>query len=180
MPLSIEQRAALVEAVIFDVDGVLTRGEIVYGPGGGELKIFNVQDGHGFILAKRAGLKVGLLTGRTSDAVACRARDLGVDLLEAGAPEKGPALRRMLDALGVSGARACFVGDDLPDLAAMREVGFPVAVANAVPEVKARAAWTTGCRGGEGAAREVLEMVLKARGLWEKVVRNYMEAEGDA
>ncbi len=167
MQLSVKSRAARVQVVIFDVDGVLTRGDIIYGPDG-EWKVFNVQDGHGFTLARRAGLRTAILTARKSKAVAQRAADLSVDVLIQGAHNKAEGLTEILQRLELSAASACYVGDDLVDLPALRLVGLPVAVANAVPEVKARAAWITRGRGGEGAAREVIEHILKSRGLWKK------------
>jgi 3-deoxy-D-manno-octulosonate 8-phosphate phosphatase (KDO 8-P phosphatase) len=173
MPLSAEQRAAAVEAIVFDVDGVLTRGEIVYGDRG-EFKVFNAQDGYGFSVARQAGLKLALLSGRRSEAVRRRAQELKVHALDEGVVEKGPAVLGLLARLGVPSERACFVGDDLVDLPAMGRVGFPVAVAGAVAEVKEHAAWVTQRRGGEGAAREVIEFVLKARGLWDGIVQHYL------
>jgi len=177
MPLSPEERAARVEALVFDVDGVLTRGELIYGPGG-ELKIFDVQDGHGFALARRAGLKLALLSGRGGEALRARAADLQVDALREGAARKGEALRELCGILRVKPEQVCYVGYDLIDLPAFRAAGFPVAVANAVPEVRERAAWVTARRGGEGAAREVIEFVLKARGVWAGIVNEFAEGEG--
>jgi 3-deoxy-D-manno-octulosonate 8-phosphate phosphatase (KDO 8-P phosphatase) len=174
MPLSAKQRAAAVDAMIFDVDGVLTRGDIVYGPRG-EWKAFNVQDGHGFVLARRVGLKLALLSARRSEAVRRRAQELKVHVLDEGVTAKGPGLVEVLEKLGVPAERACFVGDDLVDLPAMARVGFPVAVANAADEVKQRAAWVTRRAGGEGAAREAIEFVLKAKGLWAGIVRRHLE-----
>ena len=169
MKSSAEQRARRIKAVVFDVDGVLTDGGVILGPDG-EWKRFNVQDGHGFDLARRAGLKTALLTGRSSAAVRQRARELKSVLME-GVKDKDAAFKRMARRLGVSAGEVCYVGDDLVDLPAMKQSGLPVAVANAVPEVKASAAWVTSRRGGDGAAREVLEFVIKAKGLWKKVLR---------
>ena len=177
MESSPEQLAARVQAIVFDVDGVMTRGDLIYGPEG-ELKIFDVQDGHGFHLAREAGLKLALLSGRSGAALRRRADDLNVDALLDGVVQKGEALRDLMGRLRVKASEVCYVGDDLVDLPAMREAGFPVAVANAVAEVKERAAWVTERRGGDGAVREVIEFVLKARGLWPLVVRRYTEGEG--
>jgi 3-deoxy-D-manno-octulosonate 8-phosphate phosphatase (KDO 8-P phosphatase) len=158
-----------VRAVVFDVDGVLTRGDIIYGPDG-EWKIFDVQDGHGFTLAKKMGLKTALLTARKSAAVRQRAKDLRVDAFIEGSKNKAEGLRKILAKLRVKPAAACYVGDDLVDLPAMAVAGFPVAVANAVPEVKSRAALVTKRSGGAGAARELIEHILKAQGLWKRAV----------
>ena len=174
MPLSLERKAAAVEAIIFDVDGVLTSGAIIYGPEG-EWKIFNVQDGHGFKMAARAGLKLGVLTGRSSAVVDRRMKELGVEYYEQGAMNKGEALPRLLEAMKVNALCTCYVGDDVIDLPAMRRAGLAVAVANAVDEVKAAADVVTQKKGGEGAAREVIEMVLKAKGLWRDAMKRYTE-----
>ena len=177
MDWSPEARAARVEAIIFDVDGVLTGGELVYG-GGEELKIFNVHDGHGFVLARQAGLKLALLSGRAGEALRKRAADLKIDHLREGVVNKGAAFLELCGILRVKPEEVCYVGDDLIDLPALREAGFPVAVANAVPEVRERVAWVTTRPGGSGAAREVIEYILKARGRWESMVKRYAEGEG--
>ncbi len=177
MTSSIKKRAASVEAIVFDVDGVLTGGEIIHGPDG-EWKIFNVKDGHGFVLARKAGLKIGLLTARRSAAVRRRAAELKVDVLFEGAKDKGSGLTAVLSRMGVTAEKACYVGDDLVDLPAMAVVGLPVAVADAVPEVRLAAGWVTKNRGGKGAAREVVEGILKAKGIWRTLVARCRRGEG--
>ena len=174
MPSSVEKKAAAIEAIIFDVDGVLTSGAIVYGPEG-EWKIFNVQDGHGFKMAARAGLKLGVLTGRSSAVVDRRMKELGVEFYEQGAMNKGEALPRLLRKMKVNAGQTCYVGDDVIDLPPMRLAGLSVAVANAVDEVKAAADAVTARKGGEGAVREVIELVMRARGLWEEAMKRYTE-----
>lgn len=173
MKLSNEQRAARVEVVAFDVDGVLTRGEIIYPGAEGEIKVFDVYDGHGFTLARRAGLRLALITGRSSDAVRRRARELQVDLLLDDQANKGAALHELMAKLRVKPSQVCYVGDDLVDIPALLRVGFPVAVANAVAEVREVACAQTERRGGEGAAREIIEYILKAKGLWTSIVQSY-------
>lgn len=170
MSLSVDRRAALVEAIVFDVDGVLTRGDIIYGSEG-EWKTFNAQDGMGFDLARQAGLKLAMFSGRASTAVRRRAKELHVHALAEGVKDKGAAIGELLEKLGVKPEQVCYVGDDLVDIPAMAVAGFPVAVANAVEEVRKVAAWVTTKRGGDGAAREVIEYVLKAKGLWSKAVQ---------
>ena len=172
MSLSVDRRAALVEAIVFDVDGVLTRGDIIYGSEG-EWKTFNVQDGMGFDVARQAGLKLAMFSGRASTAVRRRAKELHVNALAENVKDKGAAIGEVLEKLGVKPEQVCYVGDDLIDLPAMAVAGFPVAVANAVEEVRKAAAWVTTKRGGDGAAREVIEFVLKAKGLWPKAVQRY-------
>ncbi len=175
MKQSTEQLAAHIELVVFDVDGVLTRGEIAYAGAEGELKVFDVQDGLGFVLARRAGLLTALITGRASEAVRRRARELQVDVLLEGQSHKGAALLELMAKLRVKPAQVCYVGDDLPDLPAMGLAGLPVAVANAVPEVQAAARAQTERRGGDGAAREILEFILKAKGQWKSLVQSYRD-----
>lgn len=178
MDWSAEARAARAEAIVFDVDGVLTRGDLVYGAEGDQLKTFDVRDGLGFVFARQAGLKLGLLTGRTGEALRRRAADLKIDAFREGVTRKGAALLELCGVLRVKPAEVCYVGDDLIDLPAMREAGFPVAVADAVAEVRARAAWVTTRPGGAGAAREVIEYILKAKGRWDAVVQQYAEGDG--
>ena len=175
MKLSNDQLAARVELIVFDVDGVLTRGEIIYAGVDDEVKVYDVQDGQGFALARRAGLRLGLITGRASEAVQRRATELKVDVLMAGQAKKGKALRELMAKLRVKPDQVCYVGDDLVDLPAMAVAGFPVAVANAVDEVKAAARGETERRGGEGAAREIIEYILKAKGLWTSIVQKYQD-----
>jgi 3-deoxy-D-manno-octulosonate 8-phosphate phosphatase (KDO 8-P phosphatase) len=173
-----EVLASRVEAIVFDVDGVLTRGDLVYGPDGEQFKTFDVRDGHGFALARDAGLRLGLLSGRASAALRQRAADLKVDAFLDGVLRKGIAFIELCRNMRVKPEEACYVGDDLIDLPAMRKSGFPVAVADAVEEVRARAAWVTSRPGGAGAARETIEFILKAKGIWRAIVNQF--AEGDA
>lgn len=174
MTSSIKKKAAAVEAIVFDVDGVLTRGDVVYADDGSQLVFFDVQDGHGFMLAHRGGLKTGVLTGRSVKAVRHRMEGLKVTAYMAGRPDKGEGLKELMQRLRVKPEAVCYVGDELVDLPAMRLAGFPVAVANAVKEVRDRAAWVTTRNGGEGAAREVIETILKAKGLWASVIEKYV------
>jgi 3-deoxy-D-manno-octulosonate 8-phosphate phosphatase (KDO 8-P phosphatase) len=159
-----------------DVDGVLTDNGVFIGPVAGErveLKRFDIQDGLGLILLRTAGLPVVWLSGRGSEATALRAAELGVEeLLEVPGPRKAAAFAALLDRHGIEWA-AAFVGDDLADLPILRKVGLPIAVANAVPEVKAAAAHVTQAAGGHGAVREVVEAILRARGDWGEVLNRY-------
>lgn len=177
MTSSADARAARIQVIVFDVDGVLTRGDITYGPGG-EWKTFDVQDGHGIVLARHAGLRIAFLTARESEPVRRRAAELQVDALLEGRRNKGRALRELMANLRVKASEVCYVGDDLVDLPAMADAGLPVAVANAAHEVKVAAALVTTKAGGYGAAREVIEYVLKAKGRWDAIVQRYREDEG--
>lgn len=160
-----------------DVDGVLTDNGVYLGPVSGqtlELKRFDIQDGLGLMLLRMADIPVVWLSGRSSEATTVRARELRVDeLLQVPGPRKLEAFAGVLEARDVPWEDAAFVGDDLADLMVMRRVGLPIAVANAVAEVKAVAAFTTRAAGGHGAVREVVETLLKARGEWSGILDRY-------
>jgi len=160
-----------------DVDGVLTDNGIFVGPVDGhvvELKRFDIQDGLGHILMREAGITVVWVSGRHSEATTARARELRVEeVLQVAGPRKLEAFGALLERRGVAWAEAGFVGDDLADLLILRRVGLPIAVANAVAEVKAAAAWVTGAAGGHGAVREAFEAILRARGLWAELLERY-------
>lgn len=170
--MSAEQRAARVRAVILDVDGVLTDGGLLY-HADGESKMFNVRDGHGIVLARLAGMRTAFLTGRVSEVVRRRAAELKIDALREGVYRKGEALPELLRVLEVKAEQVCYAGDDLVDLPVMKRVGFPVTVADAVPEVRAAAAWIAPSRGGQGAVREIMEFILKSNGMWDGMVRRH-------
>ena len=160
-----------------DVDGVLTDNAIYLGSIGGErveLKRFDIQDGLGLMLLRMAELPVIWVSGRTSEATAIRARELRVDaLLQVPGPKKLEAFEEVLAARGITWEEAAFVGDDLADLKILRRVGVPIAVANAVAEVKAVARYITRAAGGHGAVREVVESLLRARGEWPGIIERY-------
>ena len=156
-PPEFQRRAKLLKMVLLDVDGVLTDGTIILTGSGDDIKHFNVQDGMGVTLARAAGLKVGILTGRTSQAVQRRAEELKMDEVIQGYFHKNQALDALLDKLGLSCEEIAYIGDDILDLPVMRRIGLPIAVANARPEVKAASAYVTaesgGARGGAGGHR---------------------------
>ncbi|HMP91175.1 MAG TPA: HAD hydrolase family protein [Kiritimatiellia bacterium] len=172
MNLSAEQRAANVRAIILDVDGVLTDGGLIYGPEG-ESKVFNVRDGHALVMARMAGIRTAFLTGRRSEVVKRRAEELKIDALRDGVTHKKSAMRELLKELDVQSMQVCYAGDDLVDLPVLNEVGFPVTVADAVDEVKNAAVWISKNSGGRGAVRELIEYILKAKGLWAEIVRKH-------
>ncbi|QUW04739.1 HAD hydrolase family protein [Chloracidobacterium validum] len=149
-----------------DCDGVLTEGFICLLPDGTEFKAFNSQDGHGLKLARRAGLRTGVITGRRSTALEQRARETGIEFLCQAASDKVSYLAELLATHGLAGEAVAFIGDDLPDVPVMQRVGLAVAVANAVPEVKQAAHYVTERPGGRGAVREVIELILKAQNKW--------------
>ena len=146
-----------------DVDGVLTDGGIWYTERGDELKRFDVRDGQGLVLLRQAGLLTAVVTRRHSEIVERRARELGIVEVHQDATDKGAVIRGILSRHGVRPAQACYVGDDLGDIPAMSEVGFPVAVADAVQPVKRAATYITRARGGLGALRELSDLILSAR-----------------
>ena len=159
-----EAKAKGLRMVILDVDGVLTDGRIVITSKGEEAKCFNVKDGHGIVLALRAGLKIAWVSGRYSEVTNMRARELGVAMVVQGEPSKLVVVKRLAGELSIPLDQAAFVGDDVVDLDAMGAVGLPIAVADALPEVIDAAAWVTAAKGGHGAVREILDMIKKAKG----------------
>jgi 3-deoxy-D-manno-octulosonate 8-phosphate phosphatase (KDO 8-P phosphatase) len=172
--------ARRVQLLGLDVDGVLTDNGVFIGPVAGErveLKRFDIQDGLGLILLRIAGLPVVWLSGRSSEATTLRASELRVELLQVPGPRKVSAFAEILDRRGIGWADAAFVGDDLADLPVLRKVGLPIAVANAVPEVKAAAAHVTHAAGGHGAVREIVEAILRARGDWGDILNRYFSEQ---
>jgi 3-deoxy-D-manno-octulosonate 8-phosphate phosphatase (KDO 8-P phosphatase) len=160
-----------------DVDGVLTDNGVYIGPVAGnrvELKRFDIQDGLGLILLKTAGLPVVWVSGRSSEATVLRAAELRVEeLLQVPGPRKAAAFAELLERRGIGWEEVAFVGDDIADLPILRRVGLPIAVANAVPEVKQVAAYVTRAAGGHGAVREVIETLLRAREEWSDILERY-------
>jgi 3-deoxy-D-manno-octulosonate 8-phosphate phosphatase (KDO 8-P phosphatase) len=164
--LTLRDRCAAIELLVLDVDGVLTGGGIVLGTGGLEIKEFHVRDGSGLKFWHQAGKRTALMSGRTSAAVETRAGELGISLVLQGAGDKVSALRSVLTQVGVRPEAVCYVGDDLPDLPALRQCGLAAAVADACAEVRAEAHYVTGAAGGRGAVREVVELILRCQGAW--------------
>jgi 3-deoxy-D-manno-octulosonate 8-phosphate phosphatase (KDO 8-P phosphatase) len=160
-----------------DVDGVLTDNGVLIGPVAGarvELKRFDIQDGLGLILLRTAGIPVVWISGRSSEATTLRATELRVaELLQVPGPRKLAAFDELLTRRGIGWEEVAFVGDDLADLPVLRRVGLPIAVANAVADVKAVAAYVTRAPGGHGAVREVIELLLRARGEWADILERY-------
>ena len=170
--------ADAIRLVVLDVDGVLTDGGIYLGAVDGrplEFKRYDIQDGLGIYLLQRAGIRVAIITGRVSESVRLRAAELGIeDLAQDPHAQKLPAFLAMLDRHGIAPSEAAFIGDDFPDLAVLRLVGLPVAVGNAVSEVKQVCAVQLERHGGSGAVREFAERLLKARDEWDLVTERYV------
>ncbi len=178
MSLTLDSATAeRVRLLALDVDGVLTDNGIWIGPVAGErveLKRFDIQDGLGMVLLRTAEIPVVWVSGRHSEATALRARELRVEeVLQVPGPRKLEAMGDLLARRGLSWEDAAFVGDDLADLQVLRRVGLPIAVANAVAEVRAAASYVTRAAGGYGAVREVAEALLKGKGLWPEMLERY-------
>jgi len=171
--MELEQRLQNISLVLCDVDGVLTDGGIVFDNQGIETKRFHIQDGLGIRIWQRAGHRFGLVTSRTSHIVQLRASELGIDIVRQGFEDKLAVVRDVIDQFGISPDETCYVGDDLPDLPALRYVGFPVSVADGAAEVRRAAHLVTNRPGGRGAVREVLERILKAQDRWDELIRKY-------
>ncbi len=177
--------AGKVRLLALDVDGVLTDNAIYIAPVAGErveFKRFDIQDGLGIGLMRLAGIPVVFLSGRYSEATVLRANELKVDeCIQDCKAQKLPALKAVLERRKLRWEEVAFAGDDLADIPVLRRVGLPIAVANAVEEVKNLASYVTNAPGGAGAVREVIEVILKAKGLWAQSVRAYLqEREDDA
>ena len=169
------RRAARVKLLLLDCDGVLTDGRITLVSGGDEEKSFHTRDGHGLVLLHRAGLQSAVISGRTSAALERRARDLGIPHLRQGTHDKIVEYREVLAAAGVSEDETCVVGDDVTDIPLMRRSALAVAVSDATAETRVHAHYVTRLPGGFGAVREVCELILKAQGRWEELMRRYTE-----
>jgi 3-deoxy-D-manno-octulosonate 8-phosphate phosphatase (KDO 8-P phosphatase) len=170
----LKRRILPLRMMIFDVDGVLTDGRIIYMDDGSEIKEFDVQDGHGIKLLQRAGIEVALISGRACRAVEQRAAGLGITRLYQGSRVKIEAYEKLLSDVGLKEHETGFMGDDLIDIPVMRRAGFSVAVPNGVPHIFPFAHYVTRASGGRGAAREVCEMILQVQGLWESVTKRYL------
>jgi 3-deoxy-D-manno-octulosonate 8-phosphate phosphatase (KDO 8-P phosphatase) len=171
----IERRAARIKLLLLDCDGVLTDGRLWLLAQGGEHKAFHTHDGLGLSLFHRAGLRSGIISGRTSEAVEMRAAELGIEFVRQGDPEKVAAFESVLRAAGVAEDEVAFVGDDLNDIPLMRRAELAVAVADATAETRAAAHYVTLAKGGQGAVREVVEMILKSQGRWHDLVASYLK-----
>ena len=168
-----KERAKRIRLLLLDVDGVMTDGRLGFDGAGREFKSFYARDGIGIRLIQRAGLRVGILSGRRAKVVELRARELGIDLLRQKVQDKARGLKEILKKEKLRPDQICYVGDDLVDLPVLTRVGLAVAVADAAPEVKAVAHVLTRKPGGMGAVREVCEILLKAQGKWKAGVQKY-------
>jgi 3-deoxy-D-manno-octulosonate 8-phosphate phosphatase (KDO 8-P phosphatase) len=173
--VEVERRASGVRLLLLDCDGVLTDGRITPVPGGDELKSFHTHDGHGLVMLHRAGLRSGIISGRTSRLVEMRAADLGITYVRQGALDKLSVFDALLAESAVEPSSIAYVGDDVVDIPLMRRAGLAVAVADATPDTRDAAHYITRLPGGHGAVREVCELILKAQGRWDELMRKYLD-----
>ena len=163
-----------VELLVLDVDGVLTDGTLIINTDGSESKFFNSLDGHGIRMWHRAGLLTAIISGRRSEATGIRAAQLEITHVFQGCHDKLPAFEKLLGRTGLSASEAVYIGDDVLDIPIMRRVGFAVAAANAVDELKGCCHYITSSPGGGGAVREVVEYILKNTGRWNDLMQRYL------
>ena len=171
----IRERARKIKLLIMDCDGVLTDGRILMNASGEETKLFDVKDGHGIVMFHRAGFRTGIISGRKSAVVQVRAKELGVHHLHEMAWVKLEPYESILAEENLTDEAVCYVGDDVIDIPLLRRAGLAVAVADAVEEVKSHAHHVTQRAGGQGAVREVVELILKAQDKWQELMRRYTE-----
>lgn len=167
-------RAREIRLAIFDVDGVLTDGSLYLGDDGQEYKAFNSRDGHGMKMLQQSGVLIGIITGRTSEVVRLRMASLGVEHVYQGRQDKLPAYEELRDKLGLRDAQVAYAGDDVVDLPILRRVGLAVAVGDAHPLVAQHAHWQTPHAGGQGAGRDLCEMIMEAQGSLKTALERYL------
>jgi 3-deoxy-D-manno-octulosonate 8-phosphate phosphatase (KDO 8-P phosphatase) len=171
--MKVQAKAAAVRLLLFDVDGVLTDGVVLMHSDGSESKSFHIRDGAALVWAQRAGLSVGLLSARSSGATTHRAAQLGSRIVAQGVGNKAAAYEAIRRQSGVEDEAVAFMGDDLLDLPVLTRVGLSAAPADGAAEVRAQVDWVSPSPGGRGAVRELIELVLRAQGRWDEVVREY-------
>lgn len=175
--MPINAKASKIKLLLFDVDGVLTDGKILLHADGSESKQFDIKDGTGIIWAQRAGLTVGLLSARTSAATGQRAAQLGITLVHQGVASKLESYEQIVDSLLLDDEQVAYMGDDILDLPVLVRVGLSTAPADAVEDVRARVHWVSRARGGQGAARDLIEVILRAQGRWDALLAEYVEEQ---
>jgi 3-deoxy-D-manno-octulosonate 8-phosphate phosphatase (KDO 8-P phosphatase) len=171
--MSINEKASRVRLLLFDVDGVLTDGVLVMHADGSESKNFHIRDGAAMVWAQRAGLQVGLLSARSSPATTQRAAQLAIRLVMQGVTSKLDAYDRILRDVDLPDEAVAYMGDDLLDLPVLARAGLSAAPADAAPDVRERVAWVSAAAGGRGAARELIEVVLRAQHRWDTLLDEY-------
>jgi 3-deoxy-D-manno-octulosonate 8-phosphate phosphatase (KDO 8-P phosphatase) len=172
--VTIDDKARQIRLLVFDIDGVLTDGRVLMHGDGTESKSFGIRDGIAMVWAQRLGLKIAWLSARNSATTPHRAAQLGVTSVHQGVKSKAATYGKILAAEGVSDAEVAFMGDDIVDLAVLARVGLSAAPADAVEEVRRRVDWVSTCPGGQGAARELIELVLRTQNRWDELVASYV------
>ncbi len=172
---AILEKAKHIRLVIFDVDGVLTTGELHYGQKGNELKIFHVHDGQGMKFLLQTGVQIGIITARHSDMTTQRMDDLGITYVYQDQADKVVAYEDLKQKLKLTDQQIAYIGDDLADLPLIRRAGLGITVANGIPILQQHAAWVTKAKGGEGAAREVCELIMQAQGSYQTIIQSYLD-----
>jgi len=170
----VKRKIKRIRALVLDVDGVMTDGKIIYDSRGLEVKNFDVKDGYGLVLFKRMGYKTAIITAKHTIALSARAKSLRFDKVYQDAYPKLEYYHRLLKDLSIGEKEVCYMGDDLPDLEILRRAGFSVGVKDAVAEVRKNVDYITKSKGGSGAVREVVELILKTQGKWKQILRNYL------
>jgi 3-deoxy-D-manno-octulosonate 8-phosphate phosphatase (KDO 8-P phosphatase) len=171
---TLASRCAPVELLVLDVDGVLSDGRIIFAGADVEAKAFHARDGSGLKFWREAGKRVAIISGRSSPAVTRRAGELGIDIVVQAAADKRAALQSILTTVGLRPEQTAAIGDDLPDLPVLCNVGLALAVADAGSEVRQAAHYVTQAPGGRGAVREAIELVLRCQGKWQRVVDQFL------
>ncbi len=171
--MNLAEKCSHVQLLLSDVDGVLTDGLVTIDNQGVESKQFHIRDGQGVRLWQHAGGQFGIVTGRSSQVVKLRAAELDIELLRQGVKDKWPVVQEICEQTGIPPQSVCYVGDDLPDLAPISQVGLGVAVADAAEEVRQAADFVTNATGGQGAIREIVELMLKNSSRWDAAFRKY-------
>lgn len=172
-----DAKLAKIKLLLLDVDGVLTDGRIIYDGQGNELKAFDVKDGHGLKMIQRAGIQVGIITGRSSEVVRRRAAELGIEILYQGALQKLDPYREILKQHNLTDEQIAYVGDDVVDLPILQRVGFSATVADGVADVLPLVDYVATRNGGRGAVREICDLLLRATGLWDELTARYFKSE---
>ena len=172
--LETQERAAKIKLLLMDCDGVLTDGRITFLPEADEQKTFHVRDGLGIVLLHRAGLRSGIISGRSSNLVERRAKELGIEFVRQGAGTKVDDFEEIIDESGLTLPETAFIGDDLADIPIMLRVGLAIAVADAAKETREVAHLTTDSRGGFGAVREAIDFILKSQQKWDSLMKSYL------
>jgi len=174
LPSDLQARAKHIKLLLLDVDGVLTDGRLYFSNQGDEFKTFSTLDGHGIKMLQKSGVRVGIITGRTSNLVTKRAADLGIKILVQGREDKWHALQEILSSHPLSLEEIAFMGDDWPDLTVMSRVGLALTPANGHHSVVERSHWQSQARGGEGAVREACDMIMKAQNTFDQLLESYL------